>query len=94
VGVHVLALEQRVFAQAGGVAIGQVVRSPKPSPSLGVGAQREDAAVHVHGGVVFDRAAVGGGDLVIGIAVGLQHLDHGRQHAGRAACARCARAAA
>jgi hypothetical protein len=80
--LHVLALEQRVFAQAGRVAIGQVVHVTQTVAQFGVGAQREDAAVHVHRSVVLDRAAVGGGDVVIGIAVGLQHL-HGLRPAGR-----------
>jgi hypothetical protein len=76
-------LEQRVFAQAGRVAIGQVVHVTQTVAQFGVGAQREDAAVHVHRSVVFDRAAVGCGDVVIGIAVGLQHF-HGLSQQGGA----------
>ena len=77
---HVLGLEQRVFSQAAGLAVHQVAPLAQAFAHLGVLAQGEDAAVNVHGRVVLHRAAVGGGDLVVGVAVGLQHLDHGRQH--------------
>jgi hypothetical protein len=88
--LHVLALEQRVFAQAGRVAIGQVVHITQAVAQFGVGAQREDAAVHIHRGVVLDRAAVGGGNVVIGIAVGLQHFHGLGQQGGALFVGECA----
>ena len=77
-----LRLEQRVFAQAHHVGVHQVVALAQRFAELGVGAQGKDAAVNVHRRVVLHRAAVGGGNLVIGVAVGLQHLDGGAQQGG------------
>ena len=49
-------------------------------PHLGVGAEGVDAAVHVHSGVVFDGATVGGGDVVIDISIGLEHFGGCTEH--------------
>ena len=79
---HMLRLEQRVFAQAHHVGVYQMVALAQRFAEFGVSAQGKDAAVNVHRRVVLHRAAVGGGDLVIGVAVGLQHLDGGAQQGG------------
>jgi hypothetical protein len=80
---HVLRLEQRVLAQALGLAVEQVLALAQALAELGVVGQRVDAAVDVDRRVVSHRAAVGGGDLVIGVAPGLQHL-HRLGQQGRA----------
>jgi hypothetical protein len=56
----VLALEERVLAQARRLAVQQVAPVAQAGAQLGVGAQGEEAAVDVHGRVVLDGAAVGG----------------------------------
>ena len=77
-----LALEQGVLAQARGLAVHQEAAVGKRQTQLGIGAQREDAAVHIDGGVVLHRAAVRGADVAVGVAVGLQHLGDSGQHLG------------
>lgn len=77
-----LRLKQRVFAQAGGFAVQHVVTFAQGFAQLRVGGERVNAAVNVHGRVVFYSAAVGGGDLVISVAVGLQDLDHRMEQGG------------
>jgi len=80
--------EQRVLAEPRGIAVDQVAPLSQRVAKLGIGAKREDAAIDIHGGIVAHGAAVGGGDFVIGIAVGLQDLDDGGQHGGAlAVCA-------
>ena len=69
-------------------------RSPSALAELGVRPQRVDAAIDVDRRVVLDRAAVGGGDLVVRVAVRLQHLDDGCQQAGALAVAQRAQRAA
>ena len=91
---HVLRRKQRVFAQAGGLAIAHEVAVAQRFAQLGVGAQREDGAVNVHRRVGFDGAAVGGGDVVVGVAVGLQHLDRRCQQGSAFAVAQGAQGSA
>ena len=74
-----LRLEQWVFAQTHHVGVYQVVALAQRFTELGVGAQGKDATVNVHRRVIFDGAAVRGGDFVVGVAVGLQHFDGGAQ---------------
>jgi len=77
VGVHVLRLKQDVFGQSSGLAVVQKMHIAQTLAHLGVGAQGVNATVHVHRGVVFHGTAVGGGDVVVGIAVGLQDFRGG-----------------
>eukprot|EP01038_Epipyxis_sp_PR26KG_P011901 gene11901-15924_t len=49
---------------------------------FGVLAEREDAAVDVHRRVRLDGAGIGGGDVVIAVAVRLQHLGDRAEHGG------------
>ena len=47
---------------------------------LGVSAQGVNATVYVYGCVVFHGAAVGSGDVVIRVTVGLQHFGCSTEH--------------
>ena len=82
-----LRLEQRVFAQTHHVGVHQVVAPAQRFAQFGVGTQGKVAAVNIDCRVIFYRAAVGGGDVVIGVAIGLQDLDGRRQHGGALAVA-------
>ncbi|MNT26334.1 hypothetical protein D3C72_1619000 [compost metagenome] len=77
-----LRLEQRILAQPRGLAVKQVAAVAERIAQLCVCAQRKDAAIDIDCGIVLHGAAVRGGNLVIGIAVGLQHLDEVGQQRG------------
>ena len=69
-----LGLKGRVFGHADALAVEQQLGVAQGRALLGVVAQGEDGAVDVHTRVFGHGAAVGGGDLVVGVAVGLQHF--------------------
>ncbi|MNT29012.1 hypothetical protein D3C72_1647360 [compost metagenome] len=89
-----LRLEQWILAKAGGLAIEEVMAVAERVAQLCIRAQREDAAVDVDRRIVLHGSAVGGGDLVIGVAVGLQHLDDLGQQRGALAVGQCAQCGA
>ena len=77
-----LGLEQRILAKPCHFAVEQVVAVAKRLAHLGIGAQCEDAAVYVDGRVILHGAAVGGCNLVVGVAIGLKQLAGGAEQCG------------
>jgi hypothetical protein len=72
----VLRLEHGILAQACGLTVEQVAPVAQRVGQPRIRRQRVDRTVDVDGRVVLHGAAVGGGDVVVGIAVRLQHLHH------------------
>ncbi|MNS65444.1 hypothetical protein D3C72_986120 [compost metagenome] len=87
---QVLRLEGRVLAQPGRIAVAQGAGIAQGVAPFGVLAQGEDGAVDVHARIVLHRAGIGGSDLVVGVAVGEQHLDDGGQQRGALTVGQCA----
>ncbi|MCY1309850.1 hypothetical protein D9M70_599860 [compost metagenome] len=84
-----LGLEHRVLGHADALAVEQQLGVAQGLALLGEVAQGEDATIDVHRRVLGGGAAVGGGDLVIGVAVRLEHLHDLAQQRGALPVSEC-----
>ena len=80
--LQMLRLEHRLLAKLHGIAVAQRANVAERIAPLRVLAQREDGSVDVDCRIILHSARVRGGDLVIAVAIGLQHLHDGGQQAG------------
>ena len=80
--LQVLRLKDRFLAQPDRVPVAQHAYVAQRLTPFGVLAEREDAAVDVHRRVRLDGAGIGGGDVVVAVAVRLQHLGDRAEHGG------------